>query len=95
MKLKKMKLDPVQMQFSKLTLEKYGYIKLSEWHPIETAPKDGSSILGYGNFNKMTSILWDDHPGDAGWGYSEQGLYYGRLDFKPTHWMPLPEPPRQ
>lgn len=72
-----------------------------EWQPIETAPKDGTTVIigrdmgdfgfvrGYGRFDgKDGSFLsgWISH------GFSE---YHGNLGLAhPTHWMPLPEPPQ-
>ncbi len=62
---------------------------MSEWQPIETAPKDGTQILvfGHGRFAvaEFRSGEWRDM-GDIGWG----GFYSEVL---PTHWMPLPAPP--
>lgn len=57
-----------------------------EWRPIETAPRCGMQLLLWvpnggwltGFFNGATG-RWDD------------GEY--RDDLRPTHWMPLPEPP--
>jgi hypothetical protein len=63
---------------------------MSEWQPIETAPK-GVRVLATGA---------DDWPGlvDVGmitvgrhfwWDVDDTNVIYGQ----PTHWMPLPDPP--
>lgn len=59
------------------------------WQPIETAPRDGTKILVY---IQSASLDWrivarafDEHDG---W-YSDPGKHHVR----PTHWMPLPDPP--
>lgn len=73
-----------------------------EWQPIETAPKDGTLILtlvpGYtaavskwqesrGMFDFIDE---EDMPNDQAWiDYLESDPKY-----HPTHWMPLPEPPK-
>lgn len=73
---------------------------MSEWKPIETAPKDGTEIL-------LLEYLSEDDYGsvDRGcWGFVETSDYngekiydwlsnYGHIE-EPTHWMPLPEPPK-
>ena len=60
---------------------------MSEWQPIETAPRDGTDILvGYTtgeicilHFDAATFAWWD---------------HLGAYEFPdPTHWMPLPPPP--
>lgn len=68
---------------------------MSEWQPIETAPKDGTSILAwtaggiceiafeYGEFEQLPCFSTYDDCGSA------------VLICKPTHWMPLPPPPQQ
>lgn len=73
---------------------------MSEWQPIETAPKDGSHVL-----------LWCEHmegiryvvakyitPSgrDHGWGPFCWGADGEReiAERVPTHWMPLPSPPK-
>jgi hypothetical protein len=79
------------------------------WQPIETAPKDGTEVLGYwfGNDVPIISvILWRGHrypdnpwrnalsdSATRGWGQCH--LPDGKLTWRqgPTHWMPLPEPP--
>lgn len=62
------------------------------WQPIETAPKDGTYILGY--FPDacdylpqcgITAIKWIGSY--AGWGTR------GVCGLSPTHWQPLPTPP--
>lgn len=77
---------------------------MSEWQPIETAPKDGRSILVFGwpsnlevNGNVLVSYKraaiysasWDEI--DEAFCLSG-GSWLGPF-VKPTHWMPLPEPP--
>jgi hypothetical protein len=72
---------------------------MSEWQAIETAPKDGTWVLvviaGY-----VPSVAhWDaDHadwltglPEDVS---DEMWQEFIEPEYKPTHWMPLPEAPR-
>ena len=62
------------------------------WQPIETAPKDGSTIVlgGYGwtrrGYWAIDNFIGNGQPT---WS-SEDGHGCGEV----THWMPLPEPPR-
>jgi hypothetical protein len=56
------------------------------WQPIETAPKDGTSILGY-YLNEMAVIRWQ-----KGWNEWHYAQPRGS-NWWPTHWMPLPPPP--
>lgn len=61
-----------------------------EWQPIETAPKDGSVVLGwcvyqYGSDGKAMFISWWD---DARW------VDDYITEVNPIHWIPLPEPPK-
>jgi len=70
---------------------------MSEWQPIETAPKDGTRILAFGQLG-LESVVgigtvkwewpdeWHCDPSEA----SE----YSPESCKLTHWMPLPEPPQ-
>ena len=63
------------------------------WQPIETAPKDGRSILAYGpGWSEVEKALWL---------HSAQKFviidWLGEMlsEYEPfTHWMPLPEPPK-
>jgi hypothetical protein len=69
---------------------------MNEWHPIETAPKDGTPVILF-----FPNNYWrTDLPVALGFG-SEDGWYEGEADShsmtafgsQPTHWMPLPKPP--
>lgn len=64
---------------------------MSEWQPIETAPKDGTAVLGATTdlFDGGCEVVfWDDDR--EMWGTND-GPYFFKGRF--THWMPLPEPP--
>jgi hypothetical protein len=59
------------------------------WRPIESAPTgDGKHIIGYCyrtfNESRIAVLEWLD--GKWCWDFS---------DAEPTHWMPLPSPPRE
>lgn len=63
-----------------------------EWMPIESAPKDGTKLLVWDGY-EITSAKYDPEytwweicvPSD---GYVESNC------IAPTHWMPLPSPPK-
>lgn len=65
----------------------------ARWQPIETAPRDGTSILVFterGVFEATFDSYWEFAVAD----------YHGCLccsggGDNPTHWMPLPEPPME
>lgn len=71
---------------------------MSSWQPIETAPKDGTRILGYGliGFETTTmaaTVIWDKFYSE--WhGHPSEATEYSVEACKLTHWMPLPEPPK-
>jgi len=65
--------------------------KPEQWQPIETAPRDGTWILGYETF------LDDHHPCQriVYWSKDRGCWFDDEYDFAPTHWMPLPDPPSE
>lgn len=79
-----------------------------KWLPIESAPKDGRHIL-VGDFTKGRERFfgWYDgraHPWQDVVHYwsrpSEEGFYMSNGDqerpvMNATHWMPLPDPPKE
>ena len=69
----------------------------SEWQPIETAPKDGTPIiLGFPDMACEGYWMCDpsrNHWGETGWFASDSDVLFEH-PWKPTHWMPLPEPPK-
>jgi len=60
---------------------------MSEWQPIETAPKDGTEILTYRKARLISVASYWPHEG-AEWCVSD-GVHILNV----THWMPLPPPP--
>jgi hypothetical protein len=63
-----------------------------EWQPIETAPKDGRPVLGY-RAGDMATVEWRATWKE--WALVVPGTYAEDDDWEPTHWMPLPDPPRR
>ena len=57
---------------------------MNMWQPIETAPKDGSSILLATPKGRIADGFWALTYGVWSWLY---------VMVEPTHWMPLPAPP--
>jgi hypothetical protein len=74
----------------------------SAWQPIDTAPADGTHVLvafrrciytdDTRNFAKVREGWLDPHR-DGGTWYTAEG-YELEGPEEPTHWMPLPEPPK-
>lgn len=71
---------------------------MSEWQPIETAPKDGTEVLLWLGepWNRAEKMHWYEpwetwlevDPADP----NEER--YGTGSLVPTYWAPLPEPPK-
>lgn len=80
---------------------------MSEWQPIETAPKDGTLIILWDSNRELAvSGHWHSEPArdDPSNGYEHAWSWWvssndtimwdGGPDDIPTHWTPLPEPPK-
>lgn len=75
-----------------------------KWHTIDTAPKDGTEIIGvyYRPADDLFSatsygpwtVAWDGRKWRASWGrrrvVSDFGISYKSPDIDPTHWQPMP-----
>ena len=66
--------------------------KTADWRSIAIAPRDGTEVLlGWDYGELVLSGHWHSFRGRDEWTTS-RGPYAGRHD--PTHWMPIPEPPK-
>jgi len=63
---------------------------MSEWQPIETAPKDGSRILTWQPDAASLRPPMMIHHWDGSKWVEDDGRWFV---FSPAQWMPLPEPP--
>lgn len=71
-----------------------GARKDREWRQIETAPRDGRSIIVYRPNGRGAYI---PQVGEDYWYVSKAGQFatWGRsnCDAQPTHWLPMPKAP--
>lgn len=75
---------------------------MSAWQPIETAPKDGTIILGWSEYEHFPAPMCFGRPRDddgahkgarTTWNYADYLLDRAAGEVFPTHWQPLPAPP--
>ena len=62
------------------------------WRPIETAPKDGTTII-LANGERAGIGFWREFTQS---GYPWRNWFFNMLNsqpYAPTHWQPLPPPP--
>jgi hypothetical protein len=71
-----------------ITSDEYDHFCAMQWKPIETAPKDGSCVLAWFDDAEHHFLLY--WLNDA-WRF--KGTHINPI-IEPTHWMPLPEPPK-
>lgn len=78
-------------------------IRAEAWQPIETAPKEGQTVLvckaNDADGNPVNKDAWGVFIQVASWWEGDGWVVYNDLvkektvHFEATHWMPLPEPP--
>lgn len=75
-----------------------GYRQEPVWQPMETAPRDGTTILahipklrGYTARQDVVPVHWSGWGGGT-WENSTSGSKL--MEFDLSHWMPLPPPPQ-
>lgn len=61
------------------------------WRPIESAPKDGTHIIGFAG-GTITTVYWFQM--GKYWSLVQCGSHCEDDEWSPTLWMPLPEPPK-
>ena len=67
---------------------------MTEWQPMETAPRDGTHVLVYSESHGIQKSHYDDF--FKRWMIYQTAEYdneFGELEGV-THWQPLPEPPK-
>lgn len=67
---------------------------MAEWQPIETAPRDGTVILGFDS--GVIAAMCFVKPifgGIPAWELADLAWPNESMSAYPTHWMPIPEPP--
>lgn len=75
------------------------------WQPIETAPKDGTDFLAWGgqyeDFDShIHALVWVPYNDIrvVSWSHDSNPPCFMGDDCNahlPTHWMPLPQPPKE
>ncbi len=75
---------------------------MAGWQPIETAPKDGSRFDVWAKgwlpafdrfeYRRFADCYWRDADSMGSW---RAGIVGVDRDWHPTHWMPLPNPPKE
>ena len=73
------------IDYTSWDINEVGSIEMTEWQPIDTAPKDGTDVLVWCGGAMFIACM-------------EVGRwFFDRTDYSvkplPTHWMPLPAPP--
>ncbi len=78
---------------------------MSEWMPIETAPRDGTRVIVFSPYGVHSRAGYQgdcrcQHVCESYWHQpgnpQVEGFWtspMGQARFRPTHWQPLPAPP--
>lgn len=65
---------------------------MSDWQPIDTAPKDGTTIFGANWKLGQRGLVHMNHQGEWEMVNGLTNMPMG-IGFYPTHWMPMSEVP--
>jgi hypothetical protein len=78
---------------------------MSDWQPIETAPKDGTRIIAVVAGYHICVGVWvnkawcyfdaSDFFSEGMWERYQRERAEAGASWEPTHWMPLPAPPQK
>ena len=71
-------------------------VTVQKWIPVtERLPEKKQDVLMYFDTGNMGAGFWHDGDEDITFwcAYTDDG-WYTDCDCEPTHWMPLPEPPK-
>jgi hypothetical protein len=66
------------------------------WQPIETAPRDGTVVLAFAPTEAVVPFItvgWFETEAER-WRMLDSCSHMGFRAVQPTHWQPLPEPPK-
>lgn len=66
---------------------------MSQWQPIETAPREGNFLIAYDNGNVVCGHYLDNSHTRIPFAGVRPLHGAERIGSKITHWMPLPPPP--
>lgn len=73
---------------------------MSEWKTIDSAPKDGTTILAFypldglsNSWCRVVPVFWASRPQQ--WIFASRAASGFSAAYLPTHWQPLPEPPKE
>ena len=87
--------DAGAQRISKAMTDAVAALEAGGWLPIASAPKSSKTIIVYCAERKNTyTVTWwrdEEFPWSGKWKHSH-GDY---LSETPTHWMPLPTPPKE
>lgn len=63
------------------------------WQPIESAPKDGTLLIGFVPNSALYEVIFIRRWPDDDFWMHDMANEAVAMDVEPTHWMPLPPPP--
>ncbi len=71
---------------------------MTEWQPIETAPRDGTEFLAIGSLRAIVVVAFERDPSNQRQRVLvetfRKEVLHGPAAWA-THWMPLPTPPEE